>query len=96
MTQRFFGNFVGDNFANDSNSVALDSFAIWRIEGGYTYEFEDDSKLRVSLSVFNLFDDEGVTEGSPRQGTAQSATEPFFVGRPILPQRITLRINYSF
>jgi len=92
----FFGNFIGDNFANDSNTVELDSFSIWRIEGGYTHGFADNSNLRVSLNVFNLFDDEGLTEGSPRQGTAQSATGLFFVGRPILPQRTTLRINYSF
>ena len=91
-----FGNFVGDNFANDGNTVELDSFSIWRIEGGYTFNFADNSKLRISLTVFNVTDDEGTTEGSPRQGTAQSATGLFFVGRPILPQRTTLKINYSF
>lgn len=92
----FFGNYVGENFANDGNTVKLDSFSIWGLDAGYTFRFSDDSKLRFSVSVFNLFDDDGVTEGSPRQGSAQSGTGAFFVGRPILPQRVTARMNFSF
>ncbi len=92
----FFQNYVGDNFANDGNSVELEAFSIFRLDAGYTFDFGGDRNARLGVSVFNLFESQGTTEGSPRQGTAQSGTGAFFVGRPILPRRITVRFNYNF
>ena len=90
-------NFHGDNFANDSNSVKLDAYNLVRLEAGYTLEFDDGQTLRISANVFNLTDDQGISEGSPRQGNAQSgAPAQFFVGRPILPRRAMLRLTYDF
>jgi len=44
--------------------------------------------------VFNLTDTQGITEGSPRQGNAQSGQPAqLFVGRPILPRRMALRMT---
>ena len=90
-------NYHGDNYANDSNSVELDDYNLVRLEAGYTFEFDAGQTMRVSAHAFNLFDEEGITEGSPRQGNAQSG-EPaqFFVGRPILPRRWMLRVTYDF
>jgi len=92
-----FHNFHGDNYANDSNTVELDDYNLVRLEAGYTFEFDAGQTMRVSAHAFNLFDEEGITEGSPRQGNAQSG-EPaqFFVGRPILPRRWMLRVTYDF
>ena len=92
-----FHNHHGDNFANDGNTVELDAYDLVRLEAGYTAMFDNDQRLRLSVNVFNLTDEEGVTEGSPRQGNAQVG-EPaqFFVGRPILPQRVTVRLTYDF
>ena len=92
-----FHNFHGDNFANDSNTVELDSYNLVRLEAGYTFELDGGQTLRLSANVFNLTDEEGITEGSPRQGNAQSG-EPaqFFIGRPILPQRVMVRVTYDF
>lgn len=90
-------NFHGDNFANDSNTVKLDSYNLVRLEAGYTFDFDGGQTLRVSANVFNVTDDQGITEGSPRQGNAQSgAPSQFFVGRPILPRRVMLRVTYDF
>ncbi|MBT8090421.1 MAG: TonB-dependent receptor [Gammaproteobacteria bacterium] len=90
-------NYHGDNYANDNNSVKLEAYNLVRLEAGYTFEFDDGQTLRVSGNVFNLTDDQGITEGSPRQGNAQSgAPEQFFVGRPILPRRVMLRVTYDF
>lgn len=86
----------GKNFANDSNSVELDDFHLVRLDAGYTMEFSNDQRLRISLAVFNLLDSDGITEGSPRQGNAQSNSSAYFVGRPILPRRVTLRVRYDF
>ena len=90
-------NYHGSNFANDSNTVSLDSYGLWRLEGGYTFGLDDDDSIRVSLHVFNLTGTQGITEGSPRQGNAQSGQlAQFFVGRPILPRRVALRMTYDF
>ncbi len=90
-------NYHGDNFANDSNTVSLDSYGLWRLEAGYSFPLEGDDNIRVSLHVFNLTDTQGITEGSPRQGNAQSGQPAqFFVGRPILPRRLALRMSYDF
>ena len=90
-------NYHGKNFANDSNTVELDAYNLLRLDAGYTWEFSDGQAIRVSLHVFNLTDEQGITEGSPRQGNAQSgAPAQFFVGRPILPRRTYLRLTYDF
>lgn len=92
----FFQNYVGSNFANDSNSVKLDSYSIARLDGGYTFNVADGQTARIGFGIYNLFDSDGISEGSPRQGSNQSNTGEFFVGRPILPRRYTVRFTYNF
>jgi len=92
----FFMTHIGNNFANDSNSVELGSHSIARLDAGYTFNIAGDQTARIGVSVFNLFDSAGITEGSPRQGSAQANTGDFFVGRPILPRRISVRMTYKF
>ena len=68
-----------------------------RLEAGYTFEFGSGQTMRISANIFNLLDEQGITEGSPRQGNAQSgAPAQFFVGRPILPRRAMVRLTYDF
>ncbi|MEO1260783.1 MAG: carboxypeptidase-like regulatory domain-containing protein [Bacteroidota bacterium] len=89
-------NFMGSKFANDGNTVELDGFNIVRLDAGYKFSLGDDETLRLGIAVFNLLDADGVTEGSPRQGDAQTGTSEFFVGRPILPRRIFIRAAFDF
>jgi outer membrane receptor for ferrienterochelin and colicin len=88
--------YFGDAFANDGNSVTLDSHNITTLDAGYTWEFANDQQIRLGVGVFNLFDSEGITEGSPRQGNSQVSGGEFFVGRPILPRRISITARYDF
>ena len=88
--------YFGDAYANDTNTVELDSHNITTLDAGYTWEFANSQSLRVGVGVWNLFDSDGVTEGSPRQGNAQVAGGEFFVGRPILPRRISITARYDF
>lgn len=88
--------YFGDNYANDSNTVELDSHSIVTLSAGYTWEFKDAQSLRLGVNVWNLFDSDGITEGSPRQGNSQVNGGDFFVGRPILPRRISLTARYDF
>ena len=89
-------NFMGKKFANDANTVELDGFNIVRLDAGYKFSLGESESLRLGLSVFNLLDADGVTEGSPRQGDAQTGTSDFFVGRPILPRRLFVRLTFDF
>lgn len=91
-----YHNFTGKNYANDSNSVELDSFHLFRFDAGYNWQIAPEQTVRLSVGVFNLFDSDGVTEGSPRLGNSQTSDNPYFVGRPILPRRVTLRVKYDF
>lgn len=87
--------FNGENFANNVNTVTLDAFNILNLDAGYSLPIGDDT-LRIGFGVFNLLDSQGLTEGNPRAGAAQSATGDFFVGRPILPRRFTVKAAYKF
>lgn len=89
-------NFLGSKFANDANTVELDGFNIVRVSAGYKIGLGNAQSLRLGVSVFNLFDAAGITEGSPRQGNAQIAGGNFFVGRPILPRRVFFRALFDF
>ena len=88
--------YFGKAFANDSNTVELDSHSIATLDLGYTWELANEQQIRLGLGVFNLFDSEGITEGSPRQGNNQASSSEFFVGRPILPRRVSLTARYDF
>jgi len=89
--------FAGKRFANDANTVELDPYGITRLNAGYTFGLgEGNESLRLGVSVFNLLDTQGITEGSPRQGNSQTGVSEFFVGRPILPRRVMIKALFSF
>ena len=89
-------NFLGSKFANDANTVELGAYNIVRSSIGYRIDLGNNESLRIGLSAFNLLNAAGVTEGSPRQGNSQISGGEFFVGRPILPRRIFLRLAFDF
>ena len=91
----FSWNYQSDAFANNANTVVLPSYSLFRLGAGYTIDLGDD-EIRVGASVFNLFDSQGLAEGSPRVGNGQTAGGQFFVGRPILPRRFTVTASYAF
>ncbi|NLP58099.1 TonB-dependent receptor [Lutibacter sp. B1] len=89
-------NYTGDKYSNDANTIKLDGFGILNLNCGYTFDIgEKEETLRLGMQVFNLLDDEGVTEGSPRLGNNQT-DEEYFVGRPILPTRLFFNVTFNF
>lgn len=90
-----FTNYTGPNFTASNNLIELDGWNIANLDAGYKLPLATGS-LRVSVNVFNLFNTDAVTEGSPRQDANQVANGAFFVGRPVLPRRITGRLTYNF
>ena len=91
----FFTNYTGDNFTASNNSIRLQGWNVVNFDVGYKIPLGGNF-LRVSVNVFNVFNSDAVTEGSPRQDNNQAANGAFFVGRPVLPRRITGRLTYSF
>ncbi|WP_308991456.1 TonB-dependent receptor [Mariniflexile litorale] len=89
-------NYTGKKFTNDSNSIELDALSIVNMNCGYTFPVgENGEKVRLGAQVYNLFNSEGITEGSPRLNNSQTEEE-YFVGRPILPTRVFLNATFNF
>lgn len=91
-----FTNYTGDNFVASNNAIVLDGFNIVNLDAGYTFEFGPVQRARIGINVFNLFDTDATTEGSPRQDVNQTAGGAYFVGRPVLPRRVTARLTVNF
>lgn len=89
-------NYIGKKYANDANTVELEAYNIVRAHAGYTIPLGANRAWRLGLSLFNLLDAEGITEGSPRQGDTQIGGGDFFVGRPILPRRAFVTATFEF
>jgi iron complex outermembrane recepter protein len=86
---------TGSTFTTEANTIQLDSYDVARVDFGYRFEWGDQS-ARVGFDVYNLFDDDGITEGSPRQDTSQTVGGAYFVGRPVLPRRYTVQLTVDF
>lgn len=93
-----FWNYNGSAFQDFGNGIQLDSFSIFRLDAGYTFDVGDDQSVRFSVNVWNLFNTQGLQEGNPRAGLTQAvgADDAFFVGRPVLPRRVTARLSFDF
>ncbi|HEY0682052.1 MAG TPA: TonB-dependent receptor [Steroidobacter sp.] len=91
----FFNTHTGSTYTTESNAIKLDSYDVARLDFGYTFEI-GQQRGRVGLDIYNLFDDDGITEGSPRQDISQTTGGAYFVGRPVLPRRYTFRLTFNF
>ena len=86
--------YTGPNYTDNSNAIRLDGFSTWRLVAGYKIPMGGNRGLRVGIDVYNLFNSDGITEGSPRQ--VSQTVGAYFVGRPILPRRFSANLTYSF
>ena len=83
-------------FSNNANSAVLPAYDLWRLTAGYKLRMGGDTSLRLGVGVFNLTNSQGLAEGSPRVGATQVTGGQFFVGRPILPRRVTFTATYNY
>jgi outer membrane receptor protein involved in Fe transport len=90
-----FTNYTGDNFVASNNAILLHGWNIVNLDAGYKIPIGNNA-VRIGINVFNLFDTDAVTEGSPRQDNNQVSGGAYFVGRPVLPRRITGRLTFTF
>jgi outer membrane receptor protein involved in Fe transport len=88
--------YTGRTYTSDLNNIPLPAFHVVRVDAGYTFHSVGHGQLRVGFDIYNLFDTQAVTEGSPRLGTLQNAGQAFFVGRTVLPRRWRVEASYKF
>jgi len=88
--------YTGRTFTSDLNNIPLKAFHVIRVNAGYTFHHLGAGDLRLGFDIYNLFDTQAVTEGSPRLGTLQNAGQAFFVGRTVLPRRWRVQASYKF
>ena len=86
--------YTGPNYTNNDNAIRLRGYNTWRLVAGYRIPLPNRQAVRVSVDVYNLFDSDGITEGSPRQ--VSQTVGAYFVGRPILPRRVSAKLTYTF
>jgi outer membrane receptor protein involved in Fe transport len=92
----FYTNYTGDNFTANTNTIRLKGWNVVNLDGGVKLRVLGDRHVRVGVNVFNLFDTDATTEGSPRQDANQTVGGAYFVGRPVLPRRISGRVSFNF
>ncbi|MCA1654079.1 MAG: TonB-dependent receptor [Sphingomicrobium sp.] len=90
-----FTNYTGNDFTAANNAIKLKGFNVVNLDAGYKIRL-GNSAARIGVNVFNLFDTDAVTEGSPRLDVNQTSGGAYFVGRPVLPRRITGRVTFNF
>lgn len=76
---------VSDRYSDNENTVTLAGYT--KIDAGLQLELTE--QLKTQLSVDNLTDKQGLTEGDPRNPTSPN-------GRYILPRSVTLSVTYQF
>ncbi|MDP2089467.1 MAG: TonB-dependent receptor [Flavobacteriaceae bacterium] len=88
--------YAGDKYANETNTIKLEGYGVVDLNVGYTFDIgNNEESLRLGFQSFNLFNSEGITEGSPRLGNTQTE-ELFFVGRPIIPRSVLFTARFNF
>ena len=76
---------VDDRFGNNENTVVLEGYE--KIDVGM--KLDPTESLRLQLSVDNLTDEQGITEGDPRNPDAPN-------GRFIMPRSVRFSVSYLF
>jgi iron complex outermembrane recepter protein len=87
--------YTGKRFADRANSEPTPLKAYGETVVGAAFATNNGFSFRVSVN--NVFNDEGLSEGDPRSGTnVIDPTVSFFNARPIQPRTITGTVSYRF
>jgi iron complex outermembrane recepter protein len=76
---------VSDRYSNNENTVVLPGYTKFDLG----MQLQLTSQLKTQLSVDNLTDKAGLTEGDPRDPASPN-------GRYILPRSVSLSVSYNF
>jgi iron complex outermembrane receptor protein len=71
--------YVGKIFADAGNGVSLPDYSVFSVGASVNVT----ERFNINVSVDNLTDTKGFTEGNPRQGQTQTIVNGYFYGRAI-------------
>ncbi len=83
---------IGQIFADNGDQVALPGYGV--VSVGAIYNLSDKATLNVSVD--NLTNSLGLTEGNPRQGFTQQIVNGYFYGRGIVGRTAQVSLTYKF
>lgn len=83
---------VGRIFADDGDQLALPGYSVLTLGA----EFNLRHNLTLNLSVDNVTNVRGLTEGNPRQGFTQAIVNGYFYGRGIIGTNAMGSLSFSF
>ncbi len=83
---------IGPTFADDGNNVVLNGYTVTTLGGAWNV----NKQISLDVSVDNLFNVLGATEGNPRQGLTQSVTNGTFYGRTIVGTNGKANLTFKF
>lgn len=84
--------YIGKIYADAGNGVALPAYGVFSVGGSVNLS----SKINLNVSVDNLTNARGYTEGNPRQGQTQSIVNGYFYGRGIVGRNVLASITAKF
>ena len=84
--------YIGRTYADDGDGVVLPGYGVLSMGGNVNLT----PKLDLNLSVENVNDTMGLTEGNPRQGFTQSVVNGYFYGRGITGTNAMAQLTYKF
>ncbi len=82
----------GDRYANDENTIRLPSYL--EVDAGVEYRFSD--AWSAQLTVDNLSNEVGLTEGNPRTDVGSSGIGQLYNARPLFGRSLSLAVRYRF
>jgi len=84
--------YVGKVFADAGNGLALPAYGTLALGGNV----DISRNINLNVSVENVTNTLGLTEGNPRQGQTQSVTNGFFYGRGIVGTNALASLTLKF
>ena len=91
-----FDTYTGRTFTSDLDNIRLNPYNVLRLDAGVKFALGDVQTIRVGINVYNLANNQGATEGNPRQGTLQNTGQAYFIGRDVLPRRVSVKASLKF
>jgi len=83
--------YIGKIYADAGDGVALPSYGVLSIGGSV----DITPRININVSVDNLTNVKGFTEGNPRQGQTQSIVNGYFYGRAIVGTNALASITFK-
>ena len=84
--------YIGRIYADNGDQVVLPAYGIWSLGAVYNVT----SKVTANLSVDNVSNELGLTEGNPRAGFTQSIVNGYFYGRGIPGTTAEASLTFKF